>query len=34
MARLVRWVPLRDLMSSREAMDRVFEESFVRPREG
>lgn len=34
MARLVRWEPFRDLMSLREAMDRLFEESFVRPREG
>lgn len=33
MARLVRWEPFRDLMSLREAMDRLFEESFVRPRE-
>jgi HSP20 family protein len=34
MAHLVRWEPFRDLMSLREAMDRLFEESFVRPREG
>jgi HSP20 family protein len=34
MARLVRWEPFRDLMSLREAMDRLFEESVVRPREG
>lgn len=33
MARLVRWEPFRELMSLREAMDRLFEESFVRPRE-
>jgi len=33
MANLVRWEPFRDLMSLREAMDRLFEESFVRPRE-
>ncbi|MBU0493008.1 MAG: Hsp20/alpha crystallin family protein [Chloroflexi bacterium] len=29
---IVRWEPLSDLMSLREAMDRLFEESFVRPR--
>ena len=28
---IVRWEPLSDLMSLREAMDRLFEESFVRP---
>jgi len=33
MADLVRWEPFRELMSLREAMDRLFEESFVRPRE-
>lgn len=33
MANLVRWEPFRELMSLREAMDRLFEESFVRPRE-
>jgi len=27
---LVRWEPFRDLMTRRQAMDRVFEESFVR----
>jgi len=32
MADLVRWEPFRELMSLREAMDRLFEESFVRPR--
>lgn len=26
-----RWEPFRDLMTLREAMDRLFEESFVRP---
>jgi HSP20 family protein len=32
---IVRWEPLRDVMSLREAMDRLFEDSFVgrRPRE-
>ena len=34
MASLMRWEPLGDLMSLREAMDRLLEESFVRPREG
>ncbi|MDH7486995.1 MAG: Hsp20/alpha crystallin family protein [Anaerolineae bacterium] len=28
---LVRWEPMRDLVSLREAMDRLFEESFVQP---
>jgi HSP20 family protein len=28
---LVRWEPLRDLMTLREAMDHLFAESFVRP---
>lgn len=28
---LVRWEPFRELMSLREAMDRLFEESFIRP---
>ncbi|RMF35027.1 MAG: Hsp20/alpha crystallin family protein [Chloroflexi bacterium] len=36
---VMHWSPARDLMSLREAMDRLFEESFVRvaeprPREG
>lgn len=32
---IVRWEPLRDFMSLREAMDRLFEDSFVgrRPQE-
>jgi HSP20 family protein len=30
MTNLVRWEPFRDLVSLREAMDRLFEESFVR----
>lgn len=34
MTHLVRWEPFRDLVSLREAMDRLFEESFVRPRIG
>lgn len=28
---VMRWDPFRDLMTLREAMDRLFEESFVRP---
>ena len=32
MADLIRWDPLRDLVSLRDAMDRLFEESFVQPR--
>ncbi len=28
---LIRWEPFRDLMTLRQAMDRGFEESFVRP---
>ena len=31
MSSLIRWEPFRDLISLREAMDRLFEESFVRP---
>jgi len=34
MTNLVRWEPFHDLISLREAMDRLFEESFVRPRAG
>jgi HSP20 family protein len=34
MTHLVRWEPFRDLISLREAMDRLFEESFVQPRAG
>jgi HSP20 family protein len=34
MANIVRWEPFRDLISLREAMDRLFEESFVQPRAG
>jgi HSP20 family protein len=32
MANLARWDPLRDTLSLRDAMDQLFEESFVRPR--
>lgn len=34
MTNLVRWEPFRDLVSLREAMDRLFEESVIRPRVG
>jgi HSP20 family protein len=34
MANIIRWEPYRELISLREAMDRLFEESFVRPRTG
>ena len=29
---LTRWDPFREMISLREAMDRLFEESFIRPR--
>jgi HSP20 family protein len=32
MASLIKWEPLSDLVSLRDAMDRLFEESFVRMR--
>lgn len=28
---IVRWEPMRDLVTLRDAMDRLFEESFVQP---
>jgi len=31
MANLTRWEPAREMLSLREAMDRLFEESFLRP---
>lgn len=31
MANLIRWEPAREMLSLREAMDRLFEESFLRP---
>jgi HSP20 family protein len=34
MANLVRWEPFSDLVSLRDAMDRLVEESFVQPRRG
>ncbi len=32
MTNLVRWQPLSDALSLREAMDRLFKDSFVTPR--
>ncbi len=32
MASLIKWEPLSDLVSLRDAMDRLFEDSFVRTR--
>jgi HSP20 family protein len=32
MASLIKWEPFSDLVSLRDAMDRLLEESFVRPR--
>ena len=34
MSSLVRWQPFSDLISLRDAMDRLFEESFVGPSHG
>jgi HSP20 family protein len=31
MAELVRWEPKREMMSLRDAMDRLFEDAFMRP---
>ena len=31
MADIVRWEPFKDMMSLREAMNRLFEDSFIRP---
>lgn len=31
MADLIRWEPFRDMLTLRQAMDRLFEDSFVRP---
>ena len=28
---LIRWEPFRDMVSLRDAMDRLFEDSFIRP---
>lgn len=32
MSSLIRWEPFSDLVSMRDAMDRIFEDSFIRPR--
>src|SRR6266849_6628960 len=32
MANIVRWDPFNDVVSLRDAMDRLFEESFIQPR--
>ena len=32
MASIVRWTPFEEMVSMREAMDRLFEESYLRPR--
>jgi HSP20 family protein len=34
MSNLIRWQPFGDLVSMRDAMDRLFEDSFVQPRLG
>src|SRR5512140_3610351 len=34
MSNLVRWNPVRDLVSMSEAMDRLFDDAFVFPRNG
>lgn len=34
MTTITRWSPARDFMTLREAMDRLFEESFISPRRG
>ena len=34
MSSLIRWEPLRDFVSLRDAMDRLFEDSFVTPQRG
>ena len=31
MVSMIRWEPFRGLVTLRQAMDRLFEESFVRP---
>ena len=31
---VIRWSPWRDMVSLRDAMDRLLEESYVRPRQG
>jgi HSP20 family protein len=34
MSNLVRWNPVRDLVSMTDAMDRLFDEAFILPRNG
>jgi len=34
MSSLIRWQPFDEIVSLRDAMDRVFEDSFIRPRWG
>ncbi len=31
MSNLIRWEPARDMMTLREAMDRLFDDAFTRP---
>ncbi len=31
MSNLIRWEPMREMMSLREAMDRLFDDAFTRP---
>lgn len=31
MSNLIRWEPMREIMSLREAMDRLFDDAFTRP---
>ncbi len=31
MSNLTRWEPMRDMMTLREAMDRLFDDAFTRP---
>ncbi len=34
MANLIRWQPFDDLVSLRDAMDRLFEDAYISPRDG
>jgi HSP20 family protein len=34
MANLIRWEPMKEVMTLREAMDRLFDDSFTRPLDG
>jgi bisphosphoglycerate-independent phosphoglycerate mutase (AlkP superfamily) len=31
MSNLIRWEPAREMMSLRDAMDRLFDDAFIRP---